>query len=604
MNAWLRNLPVRYRFVCAAVLAGAVWITTRLLPLERVLQAQAGAGYWLILAAFAIWVWALARLLPSAWRALRWQPIDRWGLAAVLVCSGLLLVHEGRGFKAPAIELEWLGTSMAMHWQRGVFLPGQGGEVNGVFELLAGSANVRPLFFPFLLSVLHDIAGYRPENAFVLNGALTLLLLGLSYLAGRALAGWKGGLLAVLAWTALPLLAQSAAGGGADLLNVVMLLATALLAGWHLHARDDASLTALVFSGVLLAQTQSGSSVFLLGVAVTSALVWKEQRAAHLPWLVVLSPFFLIPFALLRRIMDSVPDTSSFSSDHLRAHLGQALVRWFDSGPGQPNAPLVSALGLASLAIMLVLLPRTLRHWSGQTTAGKATVIFSGAVLLHFALILGSAREQGNDSVFPGPSLPMHLLFALTPVLVLARLPRLRHSLGIALALVGLSVIASSLPEMTRQTATRLHAPALDAAWRREFASLHSEPDYLVIDRESRLWLTHRIASQPVEQARNHPETIAALLEDRQVSAVYVFQHFSPGPEPGVLSVRPEDDLGPAYTLEMVGERTFQLDRLSRISRIVAIAPSRENSSTSTTTKPAREQPPDARLEDWITTLP
>jgi hypothetical protein len=39
----------------------------------------------------------------------------------------------------------------------------------------------RPYFFSFLIALLHDLTGYRLENVFVLNAALTLATLAAVY---------------------------------------------------------------------------------------------------------------------------------------------------------------------------------------------------------------------------------------------------------------------------------------------------------------------------------------------------------------------------------------------------------------------------------------
>lgn len=49
----------------------------------------------------------------------------------------------------------------------------------------------RPLLYPFLVSLAHDLTGYRVLNAFLVNVALHPLLLGLAWwLARRLAAGW------------------------------------------------------------------------------------------------------------------------------------------------------------------------------------------------------------------------------------------------------------------------------------------------------------------------------------------------------------------------------------------------------------------------------
>jgi len=609
-----REIPALWRVGLALGLLAAVGVVgARVLPAETALLWLTRSGYWLILGAFALWLWSLTHVLPRAWRAFAWQKTDRWGALALVLGGIVLLAHEPAGFKILMDEIHLLGTSMAMHWQRAVFLPQQASGLHGIFELTAGAVDKRPVFFPFLVSILHDVAGYRPENPFVLNGILTFVLLALSYVAGRALGGWKAGVFAVLAWTALPLLGQNANGGGFEILNVVMILGTALLAGWYYRERDDWSLAALVFSGVLLAQTRYESPLFLLAVAAVMLLVWREERVVRLPWLAVLSPVFLLPVPLLSRVFEARPGSWElasqpgfvrvFAPENVPANLGHALVYWFGSGAEQPNAPLLSGLGLLALVAALVLLPRVLRQWRGQTAAVKTAYVFGGAVLLHLALMLGYFWGKFDDPVIHRLSLPEHLLFALLPLLVLTLVPALRQGLNATIALAALALIATGLPSMSRQATTRLYSPALDTAWRREFISARPEKDFLFIDQDATFWITHEVTATPVLQARLHPDAVAYDLHHRMFSGIYVFQRLDLDPVTGVPTVRPDDDLGPAYALEPVDERLFRFNLLSRISRVKAITPA-SNPAGAAAKSPDPQARDNAALEEWLKRLP
>jgi hypothetical protein len=608
--------------VLAVLLLGAMWVVgSWALPASLALTVLTRAGYWLVLAAFIIWVWSLTKVLPKIWRTIQWTPADRWCAVGIGLAGTLLLVHEPPGFKILMDEIHLLGTSMAMHWERAVFVPQRANDLQGIFELMIGMVDKRPTFFPFLLCTLHDLTGYRPENAFVLNGILTFGLLGFSYLAGRALAGWRGGLVAVIAWTALPLLGQNASGGGFEILNVVMILATALLAGWYYRARDDWSMVAMVFSGVLLAQTRYESPLFLAGVAVVALLVWREQKSVQLPWLAALSPALLLPVPLLTRVFEARPGswelaskpeyTTVFSPANIPSNLSHALVFWFDSGVEQPNAPIISALGLVAMIACLAILPRILRGWSQQGIALKVALVFGGTVLLHFAVMMCYFWGKFDDPIIHRLSLPEHILFALAPAFALALAPQRERWLNAALAVTSLALVASGLPSMAKQSATRLYYPALDTAWRREFIRVWPEKDFLFIDQDSTIWITHQVSATPVQQARNHPEALAFNLRNRMFSGIYVFQRFDIDEPTGKLKIKPDDDLGPAYELEPIAERSFRLDQLSRISRVVAISPKEGERVVAgpilpgTSEKlPSRDARENALLGEWLKKLP
>ena len=110
---------------------------------------------------------------------------------------------------------------MSMHFSRTVLTPFRGSDIQGAYVIIEGMMDKRQLFFPFLVSILHDLIGYRPSNAFVLNGILVFVFLPLVNAAGRRLAGRMAGWLGVVLFAGLPLLAQNATGGGFELLNIL-----------------------------------------------------------------------------------------------------------------------------------------------------------------------------------------------------------------------------------------------------------------------------------------------------------------------------------------------------------------------------------------------
>lgn len=603
----------------AGALMGAIGLL--LLPESTAIAWLTHGGYWMVLGAVIGFGWSLIRVLPGWWRDANWTRADAWAAAGVAVVGTVLIVHESPGFKILMDEIHLLGTSLAMHQERAAYVPQRANELQGIFELMAGQVDKRPLFFPFLVCCVHDLLGYRPENPFLLNALLTYGLLALAYVAGRALGGWRAGFFAVLAWGALPLLGQNSRGGGFELLNVVMILAVGLLAAWYYRRRDGAAQTALVYGGILLAQTRYESPLFLLPVAAVLGLVWWEQRRIELAWPVVFSPLLLLPVPLLMRVFQARPTSWEmasrpgyehvFSPGHIPDNFAHALAYWFNTGVEQPNSTVLSALGLVSLILVGVAGVRRFRPWSGQPAALKVALIWGAGVGLHLVLMLCYFWGKFDDPVIRRLSLPSHLLFVFAPLLAVRLWPRPERAGAVLLAIGALALVGTGIPALAKQGATKLYYPALDTAWRREFMAARPERDYLFIDNESTTWITHLVSATPVVQARNRPEAIAFNLRNRLFSGIFVFQQFAIDEATGRLTVKADDDLGPAFELEPLAERTFRVDLLSRISRVKAVRlPNGEVATAVGIQEPdgAVRESRDARerafLSEWLKHLP
>jgi len=287
-------------------------------------------------------------------------------------------------------EIMLLGTSMSMHFDKTVLTPVRGNDIQGTFVIIDGMMDKRPLFFPFLVSLLHDLTGYRPANSFILNGCLTFVFLGLVNAAGRLLAGRVAGWLGVALFAGLPLLAHNATGGGFELLNLVMILGTLLLGARLVERRDESSMTAFCFSALLLAQVRYESVIYLLPVAGIVLWVWWRAERLILPWPVLLAPLLMIHYPLQHRIFDlrasawelgSRPgSTAPFSPSYIVDNLSHALAFFFGRAADQPNSLLLSAVGLIAVPFFVLTLVKWLKTLTRENSHDGCDHVLCGRI--------------------------------------------------------------------------------------------------------------------------------------------------------------------------------------------------------------------------------
>lgn len=552
------------------------------LTADQSLRAVIYGGYWAMLGLTLLFGWSLFRVgRPAFGAGFDWRSRPRWPAALILICGGILLVHEGFGFKILMDEVMLLGTSMSMHFDKTALVPMRGHDIQGAFQLLAGQLDKRPLFHPFLVSTLHDLTGYRPENAFGLNVALTFLLLALAYHAGRKIAGRAAGAVAVLLLTSLPLLAQNATGGGFELLNLVMILATLLLGMRWVERRDPATLSALCLAAVLLAQTRYESVIFLLPVGLMVLWVWWREQRVVLSWPAVFAPLMLLPYALQNKVfavressweLAGQPGASKvFSLSYAADNFSHWLNFFFNTSGDQSNSFVLSILGFLALPFFALWAIKLLRRPADAPPAQLALAIFALGLALHAALYLCYFWGKFDDPVIRRLSLPFNLTLVLAIVAVAAEFGRSEKIWRVLAAIVGVGFFASSLPAMARHGYSLEYYVGREMEWRREFIAAHPERDYLFVDNNSIIWITHLVSGTPMKQALDHKENIVFSLQNRIFSSIYAFQRFDIDPATGRAVVQREDDLGPDYQLETVWERRFTPLTVSRISRIVSI---------------------------------
>jgi len=568
-------------FAAISVLCAATGFI--LVPDRFALTLVTDTGYWCVLAAFVLFVRALgctyrddfARVRVSGLRGFDWAT-----LAVVLVGGMVLIVHESFGFKIVMDEVMLAGTSMSMHFDRNVITPMRGGDIQGAFVILGGNLDKRQLFFPFLVSILHDLTGYRVENVFVLNGILTFVFLGLVNAAGRKLAGRQAGWLGVALFAGLPLLAQNSTGGGFELLNLVMILATMLLGARYIERRDDASFAAFCLSAMLLTQVRYESAIFLIPVAGIALWVWWREGRANLPWPVMAIPPLMIHCALHTRIfsitnsawqLQSKPEfTKPFSVENVPKNAVHALRFFFGKPTDQPNSYVLSALGCIALIFFILLASKKLRSLSRETPVSVANVFFAAGFAVQLGLMMCYFWGQFDDAIIRRLSLPTHLWMVLAILAVLPQFPKpavIRTLFGI----VVLGILAQGVPSMASHAYNQEYLAGLETAWRRQFIADQPRKDYLVIDNDSILWVAHQVSATTVDEAIKRKEDLAFFMRTHTYSSIFVFQRYLIDADTGKMTIREGDDLGPNYILEPVrSERLLTLTQ-TRISRLVEI---------------------------------
>lgn len=513
-----------------------------------------------------------------------------------------------------------------MHLDRDVGYGIRATDVRGPFELLQSVLDKRPLLFPFLVSLVHDLAGYRVENAFWLNAALGVLLLVLLHaLASRIADSYLAGDAAVLLAGGIPLLAQQAAGGGFELLNLTLLTGWVLLAiAWLAKPEDEVRLNAFVMTAVLLACTRYESLLYLVPTAVVVVIGWWRAGRVMVTPFMWLAPVLLLPTLWLqdafeadssRWELQSMGLTQVFSADYLPKNLGHAAAHFFAVDGYQPNSPVFGALGLLALPLLLLWSLRVWRRPLAASADDLALAWTTFGLWIVTGLMMVYFWGQYDHPVIHRLSLPTQLLMLVAIVLVTARLlpPRDWKWRGLAALAVG-ALVMWSIPTMSRNAYGRSYTPGLAYAWRAQFLESMEDRQVLVIDRDSQFWITQKIAATPIAQAELRKEGIAFHLRNRSFSDILVFQSVAFDEKTGVETVDPADVLSASFELEPVAQVRVSIGHLARISRVTAI---REGSEViASPSWPAQTRPDvslsageaerikQAYIDNWIKQLP
>ncbi|MFZ9682449.1 MAG: glycosyltransferase family 39 protein [Cephaloticoccus sp.] len=540
-------------------------------------------GYYTM--AFTV-AWAAVALVRSArdWR--RELPAttrrDRWELAAAI--GGLTLVAVltvPYTYKVLFDEFVLQSTAWCLHKAREVGAIVRGYEVDGVFSTFQHYLDKRPFFFAFVVSLLHDLTGYREANMFALNTALMPVILALLYTLARRVASHRAALAAVCGLGAFSLLAHNATGSGMEMLNLAMLLLVMLLACRYLDAPDEPRLTLLILGTVLLAQSRYESGLYVLPAAVVVLEGWRRAGRLILPAAAVLAPALLIPYALHNTYLSGTPilwelregESARFGPDYFVSNLAHAWT-FFTSFTGRYlNSWWLTLAGFPALAVAVIAALRGLKTWRTAAATHVAVVIFGAAIAANLGLLMFYYWGGLDDPIVSRLSLPFCALLTLAIAWICGGVRPEWRAVAAKWAIAGalLAYLTSGLRANASFWAMNLQATEI--AWEVDTVRDLSPESRLVITSKSALiWLNHQIPSIQIVRARMRGEAIQFHLDQHTFREVLVMQKFRPSGAEGDYQLDPEDRLPDTFVLEPVRERRFGTS-ITRISRLVRINP-------------------------------
>lgn len=554
-------------------------------------------GYYYMLVLFAAWVWlaaGIARERADVWRG--WLRRPGWAGVAIVVGTAVAIWIDDYKHKILFDEYVLQGTAFHMHATKEIGTTIRAYDIQGTWLSIDTFLDKRPYFFTFLLSLLHDLTGFRIANAFVANTLLTPVCLGVLYWLVRQLAGRGPGILAVALTASLPLFGQQATGAGMELHNLTMLLLVAVAATLYLRVPDARRLGLLVVSTVLLAQSRYESVIFVGPVAVVIVLGWWKARVVLLPWLAVAAPLLLVPYAWHNRVVAATPllwqlgkdHASRFSASYLPGNLEGAWSFFFNFGGGLANSWYLSALGVLAVAVLLTLGWRAARRRDFSALgepAAVAVLAVAAGIVANVVLLLFYYWSRFDDVVASRFALPLCVALAVATAVAIARVPRVYRWPTLPLAGAGLVVWALGwgLPMASQRLFTAQNMVMQEVEW--EYEELkRRDPSVLLITNKSTIpFVLWRIPAVINGQGRQRGPQIAFHLRQGTFREVIVVQALRPTSAEGELGVAPEDAMPPEWKLETIAEKRFGA-RWSRLSRLVEI-----------TAKPSPAAPPESR---------
>jgi len=535
-------------------------------------------GYWAMALTFAGFVTVLARRLPALSGIWQQCKAHRAGLCCVLLAGVYFQVHEPREFKVLFDEFVISGVARTMHFDRQATFPARAHSIYGRLMILESGVDKRPFFFAFIVSLAHDLTGYRPENAFYVNACLATTLLLLVYAFGCVHGGPRLGCLGVLILAGLPLIAQNATAGGFELANLVMIL-TLYFAGSHYYRSPGAQgLNLFILTAVLLAQARYESILYVAIVPVVVICKWWQEKRITLTWMAVISPALLLTPLLVNEVFlshpkffQTDPGEAFLSTQYLSGNASVALYYLFNPSFNSTNSVLLSVLGVFGIAFFTFLAVRTIKQWLLQRNREVVLLLIFIVTCANTIVALCVFWGHWDDPMVARFSLPLQLLMVVLALRIAVEFLGSRSLPKWAMVLAGIWIVAFAAPASSRYAKTMDIITAQEYSWLFEYLA-HKDPATTLTIAGSVIGpILHNMPAISIDAAKISRWQVKTCLDESIYREIIVLQRFKMDYKLGKYVESEPGQLGEGFKLETIAERRFRPDMISRISRVVDV---------------------------------
>ena len=559
--------------VVTVVLVSRTWLPV---PLARDLIRH--AAYWFLLVA-VVWLGftgyrqsRFCNFLPCLQRHLV-------GLSLVLTIGTYFQLHEKREYRVLYDEFGLSGVGFMMHRTREAVFPERAHYINGRLSILNSLVDKRPAFFPFLLSCVHDITGYRVDNVFYMNAGLGYLFLLMLYSYATRVAGKAVGWFVLALASGIPLVAQVSTSGGYDLLNLCLILGVLIAAQNYLNRAGIRGMDLLALSAVLLAQVRYESVVFLVCVALVIGFKWWRTRVIRLTWAAVLAPIFIIMPLLTNRVflaspqyMETKPGQAFFSLSYFQHNAEHAIYYLFNPDLRGTNSTLFSFIGIVAIAAFAVLFSgKILRQGFCRSLPDATAITWVSVICANTFMMLCVFWGEWDDPIVSRFSLPLKIAMLVALVHVLAgRKAFVRHARWMIPLLLVRSVAFGTPAAATREVTANI-VTNREVNWLREQLQKYEPTRTFVFAAGSSGVIAWGFPSRAISAMNMTQWQVKRVIDENYYDNVLVFQRFYI--QPSTFDLAPDEkSIVPAdYVLETVAEVRPRFDVITRISRVVDV---------------------------------
>lgn len=295
------NLKPRILFLLVCISAA---ISAGILPdLDIAAKLFSNLGYYFILAVFLLWVYRLISVFGVRFKHLTRVTIS--GFVFSLCLTSIIFYISPPRFKVFGDEAGLVRVSRSMHFDRTSTIGIERLAIDQPeqFDFLKKYIDKRPLVFPFLISLVHNISGYNASNVFILNFIVSIFILFSIFWIYAETMSKHMGFLAIIITACLPEFSFSITSGGFEALNLLFILLTLLAVYEFAQNRTSKTAELLFLSIVIASQIRYESVLLVFTLPVLLPFLIQRNLMLKYSWITFCIPFLMIPILWQQRVV-------------------------------------------------------------------------------------------------------------------------------------------------------------------------------------------------------------------------------------------------------------------------------------------------------------
>ena len=574
----LSEIPLRW---LTLALSGslAVALIVLGLPLDWAMNLHGHGGYYFCFILFVC-------LLYTSWKVLQTVDVaayarqDWKGLCFVLFASVFVHLFQPHIMRVYNDEPAHQMVAKMMHLERENSVPEAGYALSGDLEYGARTLSYRMYFYPFLVSIVHDLTGFRPINGLLLNGLMGAALFLLVYLGGNRVYSEGGGVLAVALLLSLPLLDEAVTSYGYDVTNLAFLAAFFLALSHYVERRTPEFLNWTVLLGIGLAYSRNESALYLIVIAAVFGVFLFRIPGVTLTRIVAFSPLMLVPAIAARRVFQELMTDLSYygqettNNQFFALHyIPENLIRvgqWmFDFSSTVASSPILAFVGLAGLLALLVSSLSKISAKKELREIDWVLTAFAFVVIGSFVFITLAMFWDADSGAAIRFLLPIHLLFVFAGVWFIANTKLPKRNFPLAIGLIGITIFFISIPTKMRDVREENLVFAKYAAWAADWIGQRENSRPLYVSQLNTLFLLHGHPTVDLPTGESEIEKLGQLVAENYYSGVLVFMIEKYNAQTDSWApARPALPLNPRIITEVVDERRRAYNKRARFLRV------------------------------------